>query len=323
MTRHTPRPIPRHRIRGAAAVVVPFDADGDADWETFAQHLTRIAKVGLTPAVSSIPNATSLLSTELQVGAVHHAQEIVGGDFFAGVHVTDAPGDRFSIESYLSQVQTIQHVGATPIVFPSHGMNGLSDSDWLTALGEIGRTADKFMVAEVDPARAPTGIERSFDAYAGLLRIRSCVGAVHATLSRHDEWNRLYQQPTLRRDFLIYSSNERAIDMATYGCNYLLTTAGMAPELFARRDRLWAEADPSVHDLQDLLQYLAMFVARDPIESLPHSALQFLRVRGWFEHDFVPAGIPERPNSDRAVLAEIANRLGLPTSKPTSARKTS
>jgi len=309
-------------MRGAAAVVVPFDADGDADWETFAQHLTRIAKVGLTPAVSSIPGADALLSTELQVGAVHHAQQIVGSDFFAGVHVVDNPGDRFVIEHYLSQLQTIQHVGATPIVFPSHGLNALSDNDWLTAMGEIGRSSDRFMVAEVDPARSPTGTERSFDAYAGLLRVRSCIGAVHATLSRHDEWQRLYRQPTLRSDFLIYSSNERAIDMATYGCNYLLATAGMAPELFVKRDRMWAEADPEVHDLQDLLQYLAMFVARDPIASLPHSALQFLRVRGWFEHDFVPAGIPERPGSDRAILTEIAKRLGLPTSTSPTVRKT-
>lgn len=321
MIKHTPRPVHRHEIHGAATVVIPFDANGEPDWESFSAHLDRIAKVGLTPAISAIPGSIALLETSLQVGAAYQAHRCVGGGYFAGIHVVDKPGDWFNIDHYLRQIEVIGKHGATPIIFPSNGMNALSDADWLKAMDQIGRNCDRFMFAEVDPKRAPTGRQRSFDSYVGLLRNRTCVGVTHASMSRVDEWARLHRQPSLRNDFLIYSANERAVDMAIYGSNYMLVAAGMVPELYAQRDRLWAEGDQAFYELNDLLQYLAMFTSRAPIEALPHSALQFMRIRGWIPYDFLPPGIPERPHADLAVLEEVAERLGVISNRPTVAAR--
>lgn len=321
MIKQTPRPVYRHEIQGAATVVIPFDANGEPDWESFSSHLDRIAKVGLTPAISTIPGSTALLETSLQVGAAYQAHQCVEGAYFAGIHVVDDHGDWFNIDHYLRQIDVIAKHGATPIIFPSHGMNALVDDEWLKAMDQIGRNCDRFMVAEVDPKRAPTGKERSFDSYVGLLRNKTCVGVTHASMSRIAEWTRLHRQPSLRSDFLIYSANERAVDMAIYGSNYMLVAASMVPELYARRDRLWAEGDQAFYELNDLLQYLAMFCSRAPIEALPHSALQFMRIRGWIPYDFLPPGLPERPHSDLAVLEEVAVRLGLISNHETVAER--
>ena len=47
--------------------------------------------------------------------------------------------------------------------------------------------------------------------------------------------------------------------MVMWGSDYLLGLSTFAPEEFARRDRLWADADPRFHELNDVLQYLGAF----------------------------------------------------------------
>ena len=87
------------------------------------------------------------------------------------------------------------------------------------------------------------------------------------------------------------------------------TSATFAPDAFATRDRLWAEGDPGFHALNDLLQYLGFFTFRPPVPGYRHNAAMFLVLRGWATADAVPDGVPRRPAADRAVLADIAERL--------------
>ena len=75
--------------------------------------------------------------------------------------------------------------------------------------------------------------------------------------------------------------------------------------------RRWAAGDPSFHELNDLLQYLGHFTFRPPVPGYRHDAAMFLELRGWVASDEVPPGAPRRDESDRAVLRDLAERLGV------------
>ena len=100
-----------------------------------------------------------------------------------------------------------------------------------------------------------------------------------------------------------------AIDMVKYGSDYLLGLSTFAPDLFARRDAMWAAGDPGFHELNDLLQYLGFFAFRPPVPAYKHSAAQFLKLRGWIESDAPHPNCLRRPESDVEVLRDIAERL--------------
>ena len=52
-----------------------------------------------------------------------------------------------------------------------------------------------------------------------------------------------------------------------------------------------------------------MFAFRAPVPAYRHDAAMFLELRGWAASSAVPDGAPRRPDSDRAVLSDIAERV--------------
>jgi hypothetical protein len=144
-----------------------------------------------------------------------------------------------------------------------------------------------------------------------MLEIPSCAGAKHSSLSRQAEWDRLELRDAVRPAFMVLTGNDLAIDMVMYGSDYLLGLSTFAPDLFAERDRRWAAGEASFHELNDLLQYLGHFAFRPPVPAYRHDAAMFLELRGWAASDMTPPGVPRRPEGDRAVLADIAERLGV------------
>ena len=199
--------------------------------------------------------------------------------------------------------------GGTPVIFPSYGLNSLDDADWVAAHDEFGRCCDRFIGFELGPMFVPYGRIYSLDAYQGLLGVASCIGAKHSSLSRAAEWDRLALRDRVRPDFHVFTGNDLAIDMVCYGSDYLLGLSAFAPEAFAERDRRWAENDRSFHELNDLLQYLGAFAFRAPVPAYRHDAARFLQLRGRIGSDVTPPGAPRRTDDDRAVLADIAQRL--------------
>ena len=197
------------------------------------------------------------------------------------------------------------------MIFPSNGLNGGSEETWVEALSTIGANLDRFLGFELGPMFVPYGRIYSLDAYRAMIDIDSCIGAKHSSLDRELEWQRLALRDELRPDFMVLTGNDLAIDMVMYGSDYLLGLATFAPDLFAQRDRLWALGDPGFHQLNDTLQYLGQFAFRPPVPAYRHSAAMFLQLRGWAESDNVPADAPRRRDSDRAVLRDIAERLGV------------
>jgi len=224
--------------------------------------------------------------------------------------VPDGPGDGFDLDGYLRAAEAIASRGGIPVVFPSHGLNSLEEPAWVDALSAIGSRLERFIGFELGPMFVPYGRIVSLDAYEAMVRIPSCVGAKHSSLSRRLEWERLELRDRVRPEFLVLTGNDLAIDMVMYGSDYLLGLSTFAPEAFAARDRMWERGDPAFHELNDLLQYLGQFTFRPPVPGYRHDAAMWFELRGWASSDLTPPGAPRRPESDREVLADILERLG-------------
>jgi dihydrodipicolinate synthase/N-acetylneuraminate lyase len=300
---------PGRTITGMSAVLVPFTVDREVDWAATEAHIARTVAAGLIPAVNMDTGYVQLLGDDDKAEVLDRAAAVTNGAFVAGAFVADGPGADFDLGGYLVACESIMAKGGTPVIFPSFGLNGLDDDGWVEALGEIGARVERFIGFELGPMFVPYGRIPSLDAYEAVLGIRSCVGAKHSSLSRQQEWDRLAVRDRVRPDFSVFTGNDLAIDMVMYGSDYLLGLSTFAPEAFAVRDRLWATGDSRFHELNDLLQYLGHFTFRAPVPGYRHDAAMWFELRGWAASSITPRGAPQRPESDRAVLADIADRL--------------
>lgn len=300
---------PRRTIVGISAVLLPFAGDA-IDWPGFTAHLCRTAEAGLTPAVNMDTGYVNLLDDAARIEVLRQTQLALGGrPFVAGAFVGGAPGSRFDCDACLRQIEPIVTNGGTPVVFPSYGLTEQSDDEIVAAHVELGKRVDRFIGFELGPMFAPFGKIYSLDVYRGLLDVRQCIGAKHSSLRRDLEWQRLALRDAVRPEFQVLTGNDLAIDMVMYGSDYLLGLSTFAPDHFARRDALWAAGDPAFFELNDLLQYLGCFAFRPPVPAYKHSAAMFLKLRGWIGDDAPHPRSPTRPDTDRAILADIARRL--------------
>ena len=169
-------------------------------------------------------------------------------------------------------MQPIVERGGTPVIVQSHGLTGLEDESLVGAYEELGRNCDGFIAFELGTMFAPFGKIYALKAYRGLMEIPKCLGAKHSSLRRELEWERLQLRDRVRPEFRVYTGNDLAIDMVMYGSDYLLGLSTFAPDLFARRDRLWETGDPAFYELNDTLQYLGFLAFRDPVPAYKHSA---------------------------------------------------
>ena len=301
---------PGRTIFGISAVLLPFTADADVDWRAFETLLADTVAAGLVPAVNMDTGYVQLLDSATRAQVLECAAGAAGADgFVAGAFVADERGAPFVLDAYLEALDVVAGAGGTPVIFPSYALNSLDDAEWVAAHEEIGRRFDRFIGFELGPMFVPYGRIYSLDAYEGLLGVASCIGAKHSSLSRAAEWDRLALRDRVRPDFRVFTGNDLAIDMVCYGSDYLLGLSAFAPAAFAERDRRWANGDRSFHELNDLLQYLGMFAFRAPVPAYRHDAALFLELRGRITSDTTPAGAARRSDSDRAVLADIAQRL--------------
>lgn len=304
---------PRRRITGISAILLPFRDDSAIDWPAFEAHVLRTMEAGLTPAVNMDTGYVNLLDDATRTDVLEHTRQVLGRrPFVAGAFVNDAPGAKWDLEAYLRQIDPIVRRGGTPVIFPSFGLTSLPDEEVISAHSQIAERCDRFIGFELGEMFAPFGRIYSLDVYRGLLGIRQCIGAKHSSLRRDLEWQRLQLRNDVRPEFHVFTGNDLAIDMVMYGSDYLLGLSTFAPDLFAKRDALWAAGDPAFYELNDTLQYLGCLTFRAPVPAYKHSAAMFLKLRGWIGCDRTHSKSPQRPGSDRDVLREIARRLEVP-----------
>ena len=301
------------KITGMSAILLPFTADGRIDWDGFSAHVARTAAAGLTPAVNMDTGYVNLLDDATREAVL---QADAGGAGAGRVrrrsaYVGDAPGAAWDVDAYRRQIDLIQHYGGTPVIFQSYGLVDQAPAAIVESYAQLGEFCPQFIAFELGTMFAPFGKIYDLDTYRGLLGVPQCLGAKHSSLSRELEWQRLDLRDEVRPDFKVFTGNDLAIDMVIYGSDYLLGLSTFAPDLFARRDALWAAGDPAFYELNDLLQYLGFFAFRAPVPAYKHSAAQFLKLRGWINSDATHPNSPQRPASDVAVLREIAARLGV------------
>ncbi len=294
-----------------SAVFLPF-RDEHVDWDAFTSHVARTAEAGLVPAVNMDTGFVDLIDEATRSEVLCQTAEVAGARWVAGAYVADRPGSAFDMDAYASAIDDIESAGGIPVVFPSYGLRSLGDDEAVVAHAELGRRCDRFIAFELGEMFSAAGHVLALDAWRALLDISSCIGAKHSSLSRVLEWDRLRVRDACRPDFLVLSGNDLAIDMVMYGSDYLLGLSTFAPELFARRDRLWEAGEPTFFELNDTLQLLGGFAFRAPVPGYKASVAQFLHLRGWVGPDAAHPRAPRRPASDIEVLRSIAQRLAVP-----------
>jgi dihydrodipicolinate synthase/N-acetylneuraminate lyase len=299
---------PRRRIEGISAVLMPFRPDGEPDFAGLARQIARTDAAGLTPAVNMDTGYVQRLDPAARIEVLETARRVLGGrPFVAGAYVEDETGPL--ADRYCAAAAASGSRGGTPILFPCTDLKRLCEPALVSLYREVARASPGILAFELAEAFTPFGRIFEHDTIAALVETEGILGLKHSSLSRRLEWERLEIRDARRPDFKIYTGNDLAIDMVQYGSDYLLGLSTFAPEAFALRDRYWLEGDGRFYELNDILQYLGAFAFRRPIPAYRHSTAQFLRITGHLAHDAPPSGAPIRPESDRAVLAEIAARL--------------
>ena len=197
-------------------------------------------------------------------------------------------------------METVQSFGGTPIVFPSYGMQSLDSAGLVNAFEQFAKWSPRFYGFELGEAFVPFGRIFTIDEFAKIMDVSECVGAKHSSLRRTLEWERLALRNKQRPEFQILTGNDLAIDMVTFGSDYLLGLAAFAPELFALRDAFWKDGDPRFFELNDALQYLGAFSFRSPTPAYRHSAAMFLKLTSRIVCDATHPQSPKRPDSDSA-----------------------
>lgn len=309
---------PGRRIVGISAILLPFsrvpqtvaEVPGAIDWHAFDRALQRTAAAGLVPAVNMDTGYGPQLDAGTRKAVLQRTRQVLGeASFCAGAIVTDSPGSAFDLESYRRAIDPIVDLRGTPVIFPSYGLSWGSDERMLDSYRRIAEHCDTFIAFELGEMFAPFGRIHSLELYRGWLEIPECIGAKHSSLSRRAEWERLALRDELRPDFHVFTGNDLAIDMVFYGSDYLLGLSALAPEEFALRDRLWESGDLGCFEVNDALQALGAFAFRAPVPAYKHTAAMFHRLRGWCDCDATFPGSPQRPDSDREILAELLRRL--------------
>ncbi len=303
---------PRRTITGMTAVLLPYTDDGDIDWGGFEGLLGRTVDAGLMPAVNMDTGYGPTLDPGQRAEVLARTGRLVDGPFVAGALVDDGPGAGFDAAATMAAIAQVAEAGGLPIVFPSHGLAAVPDSELADVYAGFARACDRFLGFELGQMFHPAGRIWTLDTYAAMLDIPALVGAKHSSLSRRLEIDRLALRDEHRPGFMVLTGNDLAIDLVTEGSDYLLGLSTFAPDAFAARDRAWTAGDDvRFLELNDLLQYLGQFSFRHPVPGYRHDAAMFLELRGWIATGATHPDSPQRPSSDREVLADIAERLAV------------
>src|SRR5690242_1329704 len=272
------RRVPGRRVEGIAAALLPFTHDGQIDVDGFQNHLRRTHEAGLVNAVNMDTGYVNYLSDQERLNVLQWTRDALGPNtrFVAGAYIEGADGEIVSL--YRREMDLIVAHGGTPILFQSVRLHSLSATEKIAIYRDACRGYAAVLAFELGKMFAPSGEIFDEVTLRGLMEIPELIGLKHSSLDRVEEFRRLVLRDEVRPEFRIYTGNDLAINMIEYGSDYLLGLATFDPGSFAKRDRLWAEGDPTYYGLSDALQQLGNVAFRPPVPAYKHSAAIYLHL---------------------------------------------
>jgi dihydrodipicolinate synthase/N-acetylneuraminate lyase len=305
------RKIPGRKVRGIAAALLPFEADGRIAEQAFALHLQATHRAGLMNAVNMDTGYVNYLTGAEKLNVLRWTRDALGKDvpFVAGAYIENEDGDAVSL--YRREMDQIAGFGGIPILFQTSRLHQKSSQEKASFYRAVCHGYPQVLAFELGRMFAPNGEIFDQETVKRLMDIPEIKGMKHSSLDRLVELERLALRDAQRPDFVIYTGNDLGIDMIEYGSDYLLGLATLAPEKFAERDRLWQAGDPQYYALSDALQYLGNLAFRDPVPAYKHSAAVFLKSAGRIPTDQTHPKNPRRPLWESEMLCDCARRLQL------------
>jgi 4-hydroxy-tetrahydrodipicolinate synthase len=299
----------RRKVQGIAATLLPFESDGRIAVEAFQRHLLATQRAGLTNAVNMDTGYVNYLNSADRLNVLRWTREALGNNvgFIAGAYIEGQSGDVAAL--YRREMEHIAGLDGIPIVFQTAQMHGKPPAEKAAVYREICRGFPHVLAFELGPVFAPNGEIFDEETVRRLMDISELIGMKHSSLDRTMELGRLALRDAHRPEFKIYTGNDLGINMIEYGSDYLLGLATLAPEKFAKRDRLWEVGDPTYYAVSDALQYLGNVAFREPIPAYKHSAAVFLHLAGRIPTDLSHPQNPQRPSWEREILQDCARRL--------------
>jgi dihydrodipicolinate synthase/N-acetylneuraminate lyase len=303
------RKIPKRKVRGIAAALLPFEAEGRVAEQAFALHLQATQRAGLMNAVNMDTGYVNYLTDAEKMNVLRWTRDALGKDvpFVAGAYIENENGDVVSL--YRRQMDQIVSYGGTPILFQSSRLYAKSSREKAAIYRRACNGYPEVLAFELGQMFAPNGEIFDQETVQHLMDIPEIKGMKHSSLDRLVELERLALRDAHRPDFVIYTGNDLGIDMIEYGSDYLLGLATLAPEKFAERDRLWQTGDPNYYALSDALQYLGNVAFREPVPAYKHSAAVFLKSAGRIPTDLTHPKNARRPLWESEILRDCARRL--------------
>ncbi len=303
--------MPRRKVQGIAAALLPYLPNGKVAVEAFQVNLRATHAAGLMNAVNMDTGYVNYLSETEKEDVLRWTREALGSNtpFIAGAYIEHQSGDTVTL--YRQRVEQIVRHGGIPILFPTARLHGHSPEAKELAYREICDGFAHILAFELSPVFAQNGEIFDEETVRRIMDIPAVKGMKHSSLDRLTELARLKLRDQHRPDFRIYTGNDLGIDMIEYGSDYLLGLASFAPERFAERDRLWENGDPAYYALSDALQHLGNVAFRDPVPAYKHSAAVFLHCTGRIPSDLAHPKNRKRPAWEVEILRDCAHRLGL------------
>jgi dihydrodipicolinate synthase/N-acetylneuraminate lyase len=297
------------KVRGIAAALLPFEADGRIAEEAFAAHLRATHDAGLTNAVNMDTGYANLLGDAEKERVLRLTREALGPGvpFVAGAYIEGREGEIVSL--YRSEIDRIRGCGGTPILFQTSRLHGRPAREVAAVYTAACAGLEEALAFELGRMFAPNGEIWDEETARAIMEIEPIRGMKHSSLDRVLELRRLELRDRVRPDFAVYTGNDLGIDMIEYGSDYLLGLATFSPEGFAARDRAWERGDPAYFALADALQHLGNVAFRPPVPAYKHSAAIFLHLQGRIPTDRTHPRSPERPVWEREILRDCQERL--------------
>src|SRR6266705_6260443 len=116
--------IPRRKVQGIAAALLPYLPNGKVAVEAFQANLHATHAAGLMNAVNMDTGYVNYLSEAEKEDVLRWTKEALGKDvpFVAGAYIEDEPGDTVTL--YRKQMDVIVGHGAIPILFQTSRLHG-------------------------------------------------------------------------------------------------------------------------------------------------------------------------------------------------------